>query len=101
MTVFHPADGPPAAGKGHVELRHLGNGGWLIRRGADVVATAPFVGNPINAEVYLGPRDRTPRASVAMGTDLPKFVREVHRAAGVPVDVPEPGRTVSFPVGRR
>jgi len=38
---------------------------------------------------------------VALGTDLWKFVREVHRAAGAPVYVPEPGRTLSFPVAAR
>jgi L-ascorbate metabolism protein UlaG (beta-lactamase superfamily) len=30
----------------HVELRYLGSGGWLFRRGPDVIATAPFVSNP-------------------------------------------------------
>jgi L-ascorbate metabolism protein UlaG (beta-lactamase superfamily) len=37
----------PGPGPGpHVELLYLGNGGWLIRRGADAIATAPFVSNP-------------------------------------------------------
>jgi L-ascorbate metabolism protein UlaG (beta-lactamase superfamily) len=35
-----PPDGP------HVELRYLGSGGWLFKRGDDVIATAPFVSNP-------------------------------------------------------
>jgi hypothetical protein len=36
-----------------VELHYLGNGGWLIRRGDDVVATAPFASNPVGPAVYL------------------------------------------------
>jgi len=55
VVAFHPADGPPAPGDRRVEMRYLGSGGWLIRRGADAIATAPFVSNPINAEIYLGP----------------------------------------------
>ena len=35
----------PTAGP-HVELHYLGNGGWLMRRGTDRIATAPFVSNP-------------------------------------------------------
>jgi hypothetical protein len=38
---------------------------------------------------------------VASGTDLLKFVREVHRVAPVPVYVAEPGRTPSFPIASR
>ena len=50
--------GPPVevpAGAGRVEMQYLGNGGWLIRRGGDVIATAPFVSNPggLGAKVYL------------------------------------------------
>lgn len=33
---------PPDA-RPHVELHYLGNGGWLIRRGGDAIATAPYV----------------------------------------------------------
>ncbi len=29
-----------------VELRYLGSGGWIFRRGGDAIATAPFVSNP-------------------------------------------------------
>jgi L-ascorbate metabolism protein UlaG (beta-lactamase superfamily) len=36
----------PPDGRPHVELHYLGNGGWLFRRGGDVIATAPFVTNP-------------------------------------------------------
>lgn len=33
---------PPDA-RPHVEMQYLGNGGWLIRRGGDAIATAPYV----------------------------------------------------------
>jgi hypothetical protein len=51
VTIGEPPDVPPHAGR--VELQYLGNGGWLIRRGGDVIATAPFVSNPGGARVYL------------------------------------------------
>ena len=37
----------------YVEMHYLGNGGWVFRRGADVVATAPFVTNPSGLGVYF------------------------------------------------
>lgn len=51
VRVYYPADAPAASGD-HVQMNYLGNGGWLIRRGADVIATAPFVSNPVNVAVY-------------------------------------------------
>jgi L-ascorbate metabolism protein UlaG (beta-lactamase superfamily) len=51
IRVYLPEDAP-AAGR-HVELHYLGNGGWIIRRDADVIATAPFVSNPVGVRVYL------------------------------------------------
>jgi hypothetical protein len=36
----------PPDPRGHVEMRYLGSGGWLITRGSDAIATAPFVSNP-------------------------------------------------------
>jgi L-ascorbate metabolism protein UlaG (beta-lactamase superfamily) len=36
----------PADDRPHVELQYLGNGGWLIQRGTDRIATAPFVSQP-------------------------------------------------------
>jgi hypothetical protein len=51
VAIGRPPDVPPGAAR--VELRYLGNGGWLIRRGGDVIATAPFVSNPGGVRVYL------------------------------------------------
>lgn len=36
---------PPGGGP-YVEMRYLGSGGWLFRRGDDAIATAPFVSHP-------------------------------------------------------
>lgn len=52
---------PPDPGTPRVELHYLGNGGWLIRRGNDVVATAPFVSNPSRLAVYLPAQPNTAR----------------------------------------
>jgi len=43
---FAAVPGPLPDGRPHVEMHYLGGGGWLFRRGADVIATAPFVSNP-------------------------------------------------------
>lgn len=37
---------PARGSEPHVELHYLGNGGWLISRGQDRIAFAPFVSNP-------------------------------------------------------
>src|SRR6267143_651619 len=42
-----PTPGP------HVELHYLGNGGWLMQRGTDRIATAPFVSNPNGATLLF------------------------------------------------
>jgi hypothetical protein len=42
----------PASAR-RVAMQYLGNGGWLIRRGGEVIATAPFVSNPGLLNVYL------------------------------------------------
>ena len=55
VRVYYPADAPAVSGD-HVQMHYLGNGGWLIRRGADVIATAPFVSNPVNVAVYTPAR---------------------------------------------
>lgn len=49
----------PASGVRRVEMRYLGNGGWLIHRGRNVIATAPFVSNPGVLKVYLPSPPRT------------------------------------------
>jgi hypothetical protein len=41
-----------AAAGPHVEMHYLGNGGWLLRRGNDVVATAPFFTNQAGLAIY-------------------------------------------------
>jgi glyoxylase-like metal-dependent hydrolase (beta-lactamase superfamily II) len=57
VRAYLPEDAP-AIGP-HVELHYLGNGGWIIRRAGDaardtaVIATAPFVSNPLGVRVYL------------------------------------------------
>ena len=52
VRVYYPDNGPVPSGD-HVTMHYLGNGGWLIRHDGHVVATAPFVTNPLNAAVYL------------------------------------------------
>lgn len=52
-SLFHPLE--PAAAGPHVTLHYLGNGGWLIQRDQDRIATAPFVSNP-SALTLLLPR---------------------------------------------
>src|SRR5688572_32197004 len=54
-------DGP------HVEMRYLGNGGWLIERGSDRIATAPFVTNPNGFTLFF---PRTPDRD-RIRTELP------------------------------
>ncbi len=53
VRVQLAGDVPPSGSGPHVEMHYLGNGGWLIKRGEDMVATAPFVSNPAGAAVYL------------------------------------------------
>jgi hypothetical protein len=51
LSLAYPADAP-RPDVPSVELRYLGNGGWLIRRGSDVIATAPFASNPTGLAIY-------------------------------------------------
>src|SRR5262245_39782528 len=43
--VFDSPPRPPASGS-YVEMNYLGNGGWLVTREGDKIASAPFVTNP-------------------------------------------------------
>jgi hypothetical protein len=45
IPTFDPLPAQPPNGP-HVEMHYLGNGGWIFRRGNDVIATAPFVSHP-------------------------------------------------------
>ena len=54
-------DMPPSGPGPHVELHYLGSGGWLITRGDDMVATAPFVSNPAALAVYAPAASDTAR----------------------------------------
>lgn len=45
IPAFDPLPAVPPAGA-HVALTYLGSGGWLIERGGDRIATAPFVSHP-------------------------------------------------------
>jgi len=62
----------PDPGTPRVELQYLGNGGWLIRRGNDVVVTAPFVSNPSKLAIYLPSHPNTARID-AMIPVLPEL----------------------------
>ena len=44
VNVFDPLPRPD--GRPHVSLHYLGNGGWVLQRGNDLIATAPFVSQP-------------------------------------------------------
>jgi hypothetical protein len=61
VKVYYPGDAPPVAAARYVEMRYFGNGGWLIRRDRDVIATAPFVSNPVGAEIYVPARSDVAR----------------------------------------
>jgi L-ascorbate metabolism protein UlaG (beta-lactamase superfamily) len=55
--LFDALPGPVASP--HVALHYLGSGGWLIQRGTDRIATAPFVSNPSGFTVlFPGGPDR-------------------------------------------
>jgi hypothetical protein len=54
LELARPLELPASARR--VEMQYLGNGGWLIRRGGEVIATAPFVSNPGLLKVYLPSR---------------------------------------------
>jgi len=42
-------------------MQYLGNGGWVFRRGADTIATAPFVTNPAGLAIYFPARSDVDR----------------------------------------
>jgi len=53
VRVDRVYEAPRAASGPQVQLQYFGNGGWLITRGEDMVATAPFVSNPGFPGMYL------------------------------------------------
>jgi L-ascorbate metabolism protein UlaG (beta-lactamase superfamily) len=73
-NTFSDLPKPPATP--YVELHYLGNGGWVIQRGADKIATAPFVSNPNGLMLWFpgGPNEELIKRLVPPMHDVPMIL---------------------------